>query len=190
MPAGFLHSLFYYSGGDDAVNYGAVGVDIAHELTHNFDNGGRKIDAQGNLRDWWTDSDAREFEARAECFVEEFNSSTVVGVKVSGRATLDENIADSGGLYIAYNALMSKLAQGSKASSDGFSPEQRFFLAYAQMWPEILTPQTQLLQGNTEGHAPQILRVNLQLSNMKEFESAFHCSSAGPMVRKNRCRIW
>src|SRR6185503_20870152 len=135
FPAGILQPPFYDNAMDDAVNYGAIGAVIGHELTHAFDDSGRQFDGDGNLRDWWTDADAKAFEQRADCLANQYAGySPVDGVNLNGRLTLGENTADNGGLRIAYMALTETLAGKEQAKVDGFSPEQRFFLGWAQVW--------------------------------------------------------
>ncbi|HEV2984355.1 MAG TPA: M13 family metallopeptidase [Vicinamibacterales bacterium] len=191
FPAGILQPPFYSAKADAAVNYGAAGGVIGHELTHGFDDEGRQFDAQGNLKDWWTPEDAKAFEERAACIVDEYSSFTAVDdVKVNGKLTLGENAADNGGLRIALMAYVASLTPASRKTLDGFSPEQRFFVSYGQSWCENSRPERQRLLAQTNPHAPPKDRVNGVVSNMPEFQKAFACKADAPMVRKNACRVW
>jgi putative endopeptidase len=191
FPAGILQPPFYSAKADAAVNYGAAGGVIGHELTHGFDDEGRQFDAQGNLKDWWTPEDAKAFEERAACIVDEYSNFTAVDdVKVNGKLTLGENAADNGGLRIALMAYVASLTPASRKTLDGFSPEQRFFVSYGQSWCENSRPERQRLLAQTNPHAPPKDRVNGVVSNMPEFQKAFACKADAPMVRKNACRVW
>jgi predicted metalloendopeptidase len=176
---------------DDAVNLGGIGAVIGHELTHGFDDSGRKFDGEGNLRDWWTESDAVEFEKRAQCFIEQYGSyEAAEGARLNGKLTLGENVADNGGLRIAYMALRDTLEGKEKPVIDGYTPEQRLFLGWAQVWCGNATEQEWRLRARTDPHAPGEFRVNGTVSNMPEFQSAFGCTAGQPMVREPACRIW
>jgi endothelin-converting enzyme/putative endopeptidase len=190
--AGILQPPFYESSLDDAVNFGAIGAVIGHELTHGFDDEGRQYDAEGNLRDWWTPEDGKAFVERTNCEVQEYGDFTVTGGEhIDGKLTLGENTADNGGLRVAYMALMDDLAsRGSKEPIDGFSPEQRFFMGFGQIWCTNATPQALRLQVQTNPHSPGEFRVNGTVSNMDEFRKAFGCKPGQPMVRANACRVW
>jgi endothelin-converting enzyme/putative endopeptidase len=191
FPAGILQPPFYDNKLDDAVNYGAIGAVIGHELTHGFDDEGRQFDAKGNLRDWWTADDAKAFDQRTDCLVNQYNGfSPVEGVNLNGKLTLGENTADNGGLRIAYSALMSTLGGKTPASIDGFSAEQRFFLGWAQIWCQNVTDETSRLRAKTDPHSPGEFRVNGVVSNMPEFQRAFACRASQPMVRGPACRVW
>jgi len=194
FPAGILQPPLFDPTADDAVNYGAIGSMIGHELTHHFDDQGRFIDADGKLRDWWSQPDAAEYESRAARVVEQFNAYTILDsdTHVNGKLTLGENIADLGGLKIAYLAL-ERLLEGRKRDPiDGFTPEQRFFLGYAQMWRSVARPEYLRTRVNTDPHAPWMWRVNGPLSNMPEFAAAWGCKAGDPMVRSadKRAAIW
>jgi len=195
FPAGILQPPFYDPNADDAVNYGGMGAVIGHEMTHGFDDQGRQFDAQGNLRDWWTAQDAAAYKERAQRVSDQFDAYTVVdtATHVNGKLTLGENIADLGGLTIAY-AAYEKSLQGKPrpANINGFTPEQRFFLSWAQVWRERMRPEAQRLLVNTNPHAPAKWRVNGPLSNMPEFAKAFSCQPGDPMVRPAdvRAQIW
>jgi endothelin-converting enzyme/putative endopeptidase len=168
-----------------------VGALIGHDLTHGFDGLGRQFDAMGNLRDWWTARDAREFKKRSRCFVREYSGfAPVDGVTWNGRLTLDENIADNGGLRIAYLALKNLLMREPAAPAGGFTPEQRFFLANAQSRCANLSQEQARYWSQNDVHSLPQYRVNGVVSNMPEFQSAFGCKEGDPMVREKACRIW
>ena len=199
FPAGILQPPFFDPNADDAVNYGGIGAVIGHEMSHGFDDQGRQFDAQGNLRDWWTPDDAAKYKTEAQRIVDQFNGYTIVdsATHVNGRLTLGENIGDLGGLTIAYaaleRALAAKRARGEAIpATDGFTPEQRFFLSWAQIWREIQRPEAERLQVATNPHSPAKWRVNGPLSNMPEFKQAWGCKDGDPMVRPDslRARIW
>lgn len=191
FPAGILQPPFYNPKADTAVNDGAIGVVIGHELTHGFDDQGRRYDGHGNLRDWWTPADAEAFEARAECIVKEYGDfSPVPGVKLNGKLTLGENAADNGGIHLAYMALTDSLAGKSVEKKDGFTPQQQFFLGYAQIWCENSTEQTSRLSAMTNPHSPGEFRVNGVLQNLPEFKEAFSCKAGDAMVSPDPCRVW
>jgi putative endopeptidase len=193
FPAGILQPPFYNSKADDAVNLGAIGVVVGHELTHGFDDQGRKFDGEGNLRDWWTSDDATHFEARAECVVKEYDKfSPVDGVNLKGKLTLGENAADNGGIHLAYIALMRDLADKTipNAKADGYTPEQRFFLGFAQVWCENSTDASSRVRAATDPHSPGQFRTNGVVQNMPEFEHAFACKQGDPMVAVQACRVW
>jgi len=190
FPAGILQPPFFDKSLDDAPNYGAIGAIIGHELTHGFDDQGRKFDAQGNLADWWTPEDAKEFERRADCFVRQYSQYVATGdVKLNGKLTLGENTADAGGVRVAYMALLSTLS-GKPPKVDGFTPQQRFFLGWAQVWCQNRTEQIARVRAATDPHSPGKDRVNGVVSNMPEFRQAFACTAGQPMVREEACRVW
>ncbi len=191
FPAGILQPPFFFSGGDDAANYGAIGAVVGHELTHGFDDQGRQYDGEGNLKDWWTADDAKSFKDRAQCLVDEYDGFVASGdVKENGRLTLGENGADNGGLRLAYMALMDSLATHALPVKDGFTPEQRFFLAEGQIWCQNVTDAAARLQALTNPHSLGRYRVNGVVQNMPEFEKAFGCSEGQPMVSPKACRVW
>lgn len=197
FPAGILQPPFFDKQMDDAVNFGAIGAVIGHELTHGFDDEGRKFDASGNLRDWWTAEDGKEFDRRAQCVVDEYSGfEPIPGVKVNGKLTLGENTADNGGLRIALMALKNSLSAGGKADpmsdskSDGFTPEQTFFIAFGQVWCSNRTPESMRLLVQSNPHSPPQYRVNGTVSNMPEFQKAFNCKKGQPMARDNACHVW
>jgi putative endopeptidase len=193
FPAGILQPPFFDPNADDAVNYGGMGAVIGHEMTHGFDDQGRQFDAQGNLRDWWTAGDASQYKARAQLVSSQFDAYTVAdSVHVNGSLTLGENIADLGGLTIAYAALQKSLENKRVGLIDGFTPDQRFFLAWAQIWRSMARPETERMLVATNPHAPGKWRVNGPLSNMPEFARAFDCQKGDRMVRPEsvRAQIW
>ena len=191
FPAGILQPPFYSAARDAAVNYGAAGAVIGHELTHGFDDQGRQFDAAGNLRDWWTAADAAAYEQRSNCFVEQYGSYTAIDdVKLNGKLTLGENTADNGGLRLALMAYLASDAAKTAATVDGFTPEQRVFLGWAQVWCESRRPEYERLQAQTNPHSPGRYRVNGVVSNMPEFQKAFGCKPDAPMVSNNACRVW
>jgi predicted metalloendopeptidase len=193
FPAGILQPPFYSATRDNAVNFGAVGAVIGHELTHGFDDQGRQFDPDGNLRDWWTKQDEEEFKKRAECIASEYEAfSPASGVHLNGHLTLGENGADNGGVRLAYMALLGALENHSVPDSkiEGFTPQQRFFLGYAQLWCQTVRPQEALRRAQTDPHSPGEFRVNGVVQNMPEFSSAFGCSENQPMVAANACRVW
>ncbi len=195
FPAGILQPPFYSKDMDDAVNYGGIGVVIGHELTHGFDDQGRKYDAQGNFKDWWTPQDAKAFEERATCTADEYSSFTAVKddkgeVKLNGRLTLGENTADNGGLKIAYMALTDIMGSAPAKEIDGYTPQQRYFLAYGQIWCQNVTDQEARKRALTDPHSPGEWRVNGAVQNSAAFQQAFGCKAGQPMVRENACRVW
>ena len=191
FPAGILQPPFYNAKADDAINYGAIGVVVGHELTHGFDDQGRRYDGEGNLRDWWTAEDARNFTGRAECVVNEYGGfSPVDGVKLNGKLTLGENAADNGGIHLAYMALMDHLAGKILPQLDGFTQQQLFFLGFAQVWCENATDASSRARAIVDPHSPGQFRVNGTVQNLPEFESAFSCKATDPMVSKQACRVW
>jgi putative endopeptidase len=194
FPAGILQPPFFNPDADDAVNYGAMGAVIGHEMTHGFDDEGRQYDKDGNLHDWWTAGDAKRFTAEAAKIVNQFNAYTVIDstTHVNGQLTLGENIADFGGLTVAYAAMEKALGNGPRRKIDGFTPEQRFFLAWAQVWRELDRPAYARMLASVDPHAPAKWRVNGPLSNMPEFKAAWGCKDTDAMVRPDslRPKIW
>lgn len=192
FPAAILQPPFFYMEGDDAVNYGAIGVVIGHEMTHGFDDEGRQYDKVGNLSDWWTAEDSKLFEERSKVLVDQFNSYTVLDtIKANGELSLGENIADLGGLNIAYNALQSVLT-GNEEPIDGFSPNQRFFLSYAHLWAQNIRDKEIIRLTNTDVHSLGRLRVIGPLRNMPEFHKAFNVREGDYMYlpESQRAGIW
>jgi len=193
FPAGILQPPFFDPEAPDAVNYGGIGAGIGHEMTHGFDDQGRKFDEKGNLRDWWTADDATGFQQRAQGIVDQFNGYTVGdSLHVNGKLTQGENIADLGGLKVAYAALERSLEHKTRASDAGFTPEQQFFLSWARIWATSTRAEFARQLVLTDPHAPGKWRVDGPLSNMPEFADAFHCQSGDPMVRpaEKRVAIW
>src|SRR5437016_8530969 len=195
FPAGILQPPFFDKKMDDAVNFGAIGLVIGHELTHGFDDQGRKFDPQGNLRDWWTDQDGKEFEKRASCVADEYGNFVAVDeLKLNGKLTLGENTADNGGARIALMALLNTIAQDKSGKTadkiDGYTPEQRFFLGFGRVWCEKRRPEYSRMLVNVDPHSPGRYRVNGVVENMPEFQKAWGCKAGQPMVRENACRVW
>jgi putative endopeptidase len=193
FPAGILQPPYFDKEMDDAVNYGATGAVIGHEMTHGFDDEGRKFDLDGNLRDWWTAEDGKEFERRAQCVSSEYSGfEAVPGLKLNGNLTLGENTADNGGTRIALMALLNTLAADGKTDQkiDGLTPEQRFFISYGESWCSHWTPEFTRMLAQSNPHAPDRYRVNGVVSNMPEFQKAFNCKKGQPMVREQACHVW
>lgn len=195
FPAGILQPPFYDFKIDPAVNFGAIGMVIGHEMTHGFDDEGSQFDEKGNVRMWWTDEDRKKFDQRTECEVNEYNKfEPVPGTTLNGKLTLGENTADNGGMRIAYAALMDVLAkQGAGAMTkkvDGYTPQQRFFLGYAQVWCENTRPETARLRAKVDPHSPGRFRVNGVVQNFEKFGEAFGCKKGQPMMPENVCRVW
>ena len=193
FPAGILQPPFYNNNADMAVSYGGIGAVIGHELTHGFDDAGRRFDADGNLRDWWTQQDAAEFNKRADCLANEYSAfSPVAGSNVDGRLTLGENGADNAGIRLAYMALLGALENGSvsKDKLDGYTPQQRFFLGFAQAFCGNERPEFVRNMVRTNPHSPSQFRVIGTVQNQPEFAQAFGCSAGQPMVSANGCRVW
>lgn len=193
LPAGILQPPFYDPNVDDAINYGGIGAVIGHEMTHGFDDSGAKFDSEGNRTDWWTADDLKNFNARTKCVADQFDSYEVQpGIFQKGRLVLGESIADLGGLTVAYAALQKALAGKPRPSIDGFTPEQRFFLGWAQVWAEHARPEFERLQVNTNPHPLGRFRVIGPLSNMPAFAQAYQCKAGDAMVRppEKRCQIW
>jgi predicted metalloendopeptidase len=176
------------------VNYGNIGATIGHEITHGFDDGGRKYDAQGTLKNWWTVEDEKAFNAKAALLVRQFDAfEPIPGMHISGRLTLGENLADLGGLKIAYDAFMrSRMGRPPAGLLEGFTPEQRFFLAYAETWRFKLRDEALRDRLETDVHAPPRYRVLGPLANLSEFSEAFGCKAGDAMVRpaKDRPSVW
>ncbi len=192
FPAGILQPPFFNFKADDAINYGAIGAVIGHEITHGFDDQGSQFDAEGNLKSWWTKEDRAKFEERAACVTNQFNNYEVQpGLNINGKLTLGENIADLGGLSMAYAAFQKSLEGKPKpANIDGFTPEQRFFLGWAQVWATKSTSEFERQQVLTDPHSHARFRTNGPLSNLPQFAEAFGCKQSAPMVRKDTCLIW
>ena len=192
FPAGILQPPFFNPAADDAINYGAIGGVIGHEISHGFDDSGSRYDAAGNLKMWWTADDRKKFEERAACVVDQFSAYEVQpGLFMNGKLTLGENIGDFAGLTISYDAYQRSLkGKNSPKKIDGFTPDQRFFLGWAQVWAAKNTEARDRQQVQTDPHALPRWRVNGPLSNMPQFAKAFGCKAGQPMVRPNACQIW
>jgi len=191
FPAGVLQPPLYDPKMDDAPNYGNTGGTIGHELTHGFDDHGRQFDAQGNLKDWWTKDDAKNFTDRALCVVDQYAQYTVVDdIKINSRLTEGEDLADLGGLILAWMAWKDQTKNMKLEPRDGLSPEQRFFVGNAQWACENDRPENLRVSAITDPHSPGKYRVNGLVVNMEEFQKAFSCKAGQPMVRVNRCRVW
>jgi predicted metalloendopeptidase len=194
FPAGILQPPFFDPHADDAINYGGIGSVIGHEMTHGFDDQGAKFDGQGNLKNWWTPEDLKNFQARGDCIVKQFGSYEVEpGLHGNGKLEEGESIADLGGLTISHAAFEKTLAgKPAPAPIDGFTAEQRFFLGWAQIWAANLRPEFARLQAKTNEHPLDKFRGNGPLSNTPGFAKAFGCAADSKMVRpaEQRCRIW
>jgi len=192
FPAGILQPPFFDPKADAALNYGGIGTVIGHEMTHGFDDSGRQFDAKGNLEDWWTPECTARFKERSAAIVKQFSAYTAADAPVNGELTQGENIADLGGLKIAYAALQKALAGKPHDKIDGFTPEQRFFLSYASLWCTIVRPEEQRKRINTDPHSPPEWRVRGPLSNLDEFARAFDVPDNSPMRRPaaQRVTIW
>jgi endothelin-converting enzyme/putative endopeptidase len=192
FPAGILQPPFYDVKLDEAVNFGAIGAVIGHELTHGFDDEGGRFDAKGNLADWWTEADSKAFQQRTACVEKQYSEYKATDdLKLNGKLTLGENVADNGGLRIAYMALMDTLAGKKVDKIDGYTPEQRLFLGWGQIWCQNQTEKIRRMYAQTDPHSPGQWRVNGAVSNMPEFQKAFGCKVGQPMVRgENACRVW
>ena len=191
FPAGILQPPFFKANADDAIIYGAIGAVIGHEMTHGFDDQGRQYDAKGNLRDWWTKSDATAFSKRAQCIVDQYNGYQIQkGIHENGRLIEGEAIADLGGTTIAFRAFEKTAQYKAHKKIDGYTPEQRFFLSYAQAWRELITPEYARQAVLTDPHPNNHFRLIGTVGNMPEFQKAFACAANAPMIRKDRCQIW
>jgi endothelin-converting enzyme/putative endopeptidase len=194
FPAGILQPPFFNKAAPETVNYGAIGMVVGHELTHGFDDEGRKYDAKGNLTDWWTPEVGKEFDRRAQCVVRQFSAyESLPGVHLNGELTLGENIADLGGLKLAHVAMRAALeGREPPPALEGFDAEQQFFVGYAQSWCAKYRDENLRLRAVTDPHSPAKQRVNGPLSNLPDFAAAFRCAEGTPMVRPpaDRCEVW
>ena len=189
FPAGILQPPFFDPNADDALNYGGIGGVIGHEITHGFDDAGRKYDADGNLKDWWTEEDAKNYNKRADMVVEQFNGYVAIDtLTVNGELTLGENIADLGGMAIAYKAFL-KTLKGNEPKIDGFTPQQRFFLGWATVWRDNMTDQEQRLRLKTDSHSPGKFRGYANLTNFQPFYEAFSIKDTDPIARPKDKRV-
>ena len=193
FPAGILQFPFFDKDADDAVNYGGIGGVIGHEMTHGFDDQGRQYDAEGNLKDWWTPEDAAKFTEKADVVIKQYDSYTVLDtVHVNGHLTIGENLADLGGIAIAYEAFKKTKQGQSEEKIDGFTPDQRFFLSWAQVWRGQATPEETANRIKTDPHSPGVWRCNSPLMNMPEFYKAFNIKEGDKMYRPEaeRAKVW
>ena len=194
FPAGYLQPPFFSGKEDDAANFGDMGSTIGHELTHGFDDEGRQFDATGNLRDWWTKDDELKFTERAGCMVDQYNAiESVPGVHLNGKLTLGENLADLGGLWLAWLAWQDKAHEthlDMAAKTDGYTPEQRFWIAYAQQWCTQTRPESLRAGALSDPHAPDEYRANAVLQDLPEFAKSFSCKAPQKMVSVKPCRVW
>jgi endothelin-converting enzyme/putative endopeptidase len=194
FPAGILQPPAFSMQATDAVNYGAIGVVIGHEISHGFDDQGAQYDAQGRLKNWWTDADLKKFQERGQCVVDQFEGYFIEpGIHHNGKLVLGESIGDLAGARIAYLAFKKSL-EGKPAPGlvDGFTPDQQFFIAWGQFRGDAIRPETQRLMVQTDPHPTGKYRVIGPLSNMREFQQAFGCAPTAPMVRPDgkRCEVW
>lgn len=192
FPAGILQPPFFDLHADDALNYGGIGTVIGHEMTHGFDDSGRQFDAKGNLSDWWTPECAARFKEKSAAIVMQFSAFSSAGIHVNGELTQGENIADLGGLKISYAAFQKSLGDQPRKLIDGFTPDQRFFLNYANLWRSVMRPEEERRLITTDPHSPNEWRVRGPLSNLDEFARAFNIPEGSPMRRpaKDRIDIW
>jgi endothelin-converting enzyme/putative endopeptidase len=191
FPAGVLQPPAFDPTSDAAPNYGDTGGTIGHELTHGFDDEGRQFDANGNLRDWWTAEDAKEFQQRADCISNQYSTYTIIDdIKINGKLTLGEDVADLGGLILAWKAWKADTQGQDLKPIDDLTPDQRFFVGYGQSWCGESRDETKRLRATVDPHSPEKYRTNGVVSNMPEFQEAFHCKAGSPMVNANRCRVW
>ena len=191
FPAGVLQPPAFDPESDAAPNYGDTGGTVGHELTHGFDDEGRQFDAQGNLRDWWTPEDGKEFEKRASCISDQYSKYVIIDdVHINGKLTLGEDVADLGGLLLAYMAWKDDTKGQKLDPIDGLTPEQRFFVGYGQSWCGHVRDESKRLRATVDPHSPEKYRTNGVVSNMPQFQEAFHCKAGQPMVNENRCRVW
>jgi putative endopeptidase len=193
FPAGILQPPFFDPKLDDAPNYGDIGSTIGHELTHGFDDEGRQYDEKGNLRDWWTPQDAKQFQERAKCVSDQMSSYTIVdNIKINGKLTLGEDVADLGGNVLAWAAWKEANKDKKLEPIDGFTPEQRWFIGNAQQWCTNEREETMRVYAVTDPHSPPKYRANAPLTNMPEFGEAFSCKAGSPMVKEKKdiCRVW
>jgi putative endopeptidase len=191
FPAGVLQPPLFDAHSDAPPNFGDTGATMGHELTHGFDDEGRQFDAHGNLRDWWSAEDAKAFAQRASCISDQYSQYVVVDdIKINGKLTLGEDIADLGGVMLANMARQEDTKGQNQERLEGFTPDQRFFIAYGQSWCASTRDETKRLRATVDPHSPDKYRANGVVSNLPEFQEAFHCKAGAPMVRENRCRVW
>jgi putative endopeptidase len=194
FPAGYFQPPFFSDKEDDTANYGDMGSTVGHELTHGFDDEGRQFDKDGNLKNWWTKDDEEKFNERADCEVKQYDAiEAVPGVHLNGKLTLGENLADLGGLWLGWLAWLDKAEAGHidmAAKTDGYTPDQRFWIAYAQQWCTQTRPEQLRSQAQTDPHAPDEYRTNTVLQDLPEFAKSFSCKKTDKMVIPKPCRVW
>jgi putative endopeptidase len=191
FPAGILQPPFFDPNAPAAVNFGAVGFVMGHEMTHGFDDQGAQFDGHGNLKNWWTADDLKKFHAATDCISDHFSSYTVAGgAHVQGHLITGEATADLGGLTLAYRAFHASQAYKDAKTIDGFTPDQQFFLGAAHVWAENVRPEEQIRRVTIDPHPPGKYRVNGTLANMPAFQQAFGIKDGSAMVNKDRCVIW
>ncbi len=194
FPAGYFQPPFFSDKEDDAANYGDMGSTIGHELTHGFDDEGRQFDKDGNLKEWWTKEDEQKFNDRADCEVKQYDAiEAVPGVHLNGKLTLGENLADLGGLWLAWLAWLDQAQDAHldmAAKTDGYAPDQRFWIAYAQQWCTQTRPEQLRTQAETDPHSPDEYRTNSVLQDLPEFAKSFSCKKTDKMVSPKPCRVW
>lgn len=190
IPAGILQSPFFSPDAPAAVNYGAIGFVMGHEMTHGFDDQGAKFDGYGNLKNWWTPSDLAKFQAATQCIVNQYSNYVVDDLHVQGKLVVGEATADLGGIILAYRAFQHSKEYKNAPTIAGMTPDQQFFLATAHVWAMNIRPQQIRNQITTDPHPPAQYRVNGSLANIPQFQAAYHLSNDSPMVNKNRCVIW
>jgi endothelin-converting enzyme/putative endopeptidase len=191
FPAGVLLPPLYDPKLDDAPNYGNTGGTIGHELVHGFDDEGRQYDAKGNLKDWWLPADGREFDQRTSCVADQYAKYVIVDdIKINSRLTLGEDVADLGGMVLAWLAWKDATAGQKLTAQDGLSPEQRFFVGFAQWTCENQRSEDMRVSALTNPHSPGRYRINGVVVNLPEFAKAFSCPSSAPLVSKRVCKIW
>ena len=191
FPAGILQPPLFSAKSDAAPNYGNTGATMGHELTHAFDDEGSQFDDKGNLRNWWTEADRKAFEQRAQCVVDQYSGYTIIDdIKITGKLTNGEDLADLGGTLLAYLAWKEDTKDQKLDAVEGLTPEQRFFVGYGQSWCTSTRDEEKRLRATLDPHSPDKYRANGVVSNLPEFREAFHCKSGQPMVRENVCRVW
>jgi putative endopeptidase len=191
FPAGILQPPLFSAKSDAAPNYGNTGGTMGHELTHAFDDEGSQFDEKGNLRNWWTEADRKAFEERAKCVVDQYSGYTIVDdIKINGKLTNGEDLADLGGTLLAYLAWKEDTKDQKLDPVDDLTPPQRFFIGYGQSWCTNEREENKRLRATVDPHSPEKYRANGVVSNMPEFREAFHCKAGQPMVRETACRVW
>ena len=191
FPAGILTPPAFDVHAADAINYGAIGVVIGHEISHGFDDQGAKFDAEGRLHNWWADDDLKKFQAKGQCVVDQFDGYFIEpNIHHNGKLVLGESIGDLGGANLAYRAFQKAQQQEKQPTLDGFTPDQQFFIAWGQFRSDAIRPETQRLMVQGDPHPIAKYRVIGPLSNLPEFQKAFSCKDESPMVKKPRCAVW